>query len=824
MVGDFRFALRLLRKHPGFTVAAVLTLALGIGANTAIYSVINAVLLRPAPVEALDRLVMVWETDRVTGTTREPASVPDYLDFLTRVRTLAGLSALAAGEANLNPSSGDPERLLTLSVSHDMLPLLGIKPVAGRGFSEEEDRAHGPSVVLISESLSRRLFNAQSALGQTLRLDEEPSTVIGVVPDATDFGVLQMLSAAAYSRSFADRGEAAKVDVWRPLQPDPRALPRETHPIFLVGRLASGASRDTAQSELTAVAADLERTYPVNRGRGVNVEALTDVVFGSVRPILRVLVAAVLVVLLIACVNVANLLLARGAARAPEVAVRTAVGASWTRLLRQFLTESFVFTLIAALAGVVVAYAGMRALLSLAPADIPRLSLVTLDGSVLGATLVVTAVVAITFGLVPTIQARRLEVASTLKDDGGARSTGDRDRSRVRGALVVAELAAAVMLLSGSGLLIRSFWKLQHVETGFHPEGVLKAEFQLPRSRYPVNMAAWPDFKEQHAFLTALQERAAQLPGVVSVAIAGNHPLDPGFTNSFRIVGREAEATNWPEISVRRVSAGYFRTVGLPLKTGRLLAATDTLPSQAVAVINEAAARRFFAGLDPIGAQIRFWGVARTIVGVVGDEKFQGLSGEAPIAVYVATAQAPAVNGAGVLLVKTAGDPALLAQSVRTAIRAQDPMLAVFGLEPLEHTVSRSVSQRRFAMLLVTAFASVALLLAAIGVYGVLSYDVALRRREIGIRLALGAEPARILKLIVAQALTLVGVALALGGSAALGLTKLLASLLFGVSERDPLTLAAVAIVLTLVAFAASAIPAWRASRTDPATALRAVE
>jgi len=372
--------------------------------------------------------------------------------------------------------------------------------------------------------------------------------------------------------------------------------------------------------------------------------------------------------------------------------------------------------------------------------------------------------------------------------------------------------------------LIRSFWNLQHVDTGFHPEGVLKAEFQLPRSRYPADMAAWPDFKEQHAFLYALQQRAAQLPGVVSVAMAGNHPLDPGFTNSFRIVGREAEAINWPEISVRRVSAGYLRTVGLPLKGGRFLADSDTTSAPAVAVINEVAARRFFQGRDPLGAKIRFWGTPRTIVGVVGDEKFQGLSGDAPIAVYVATPQAPATNGAGVLLVKTLGDPTRLANSVRAAIREEDPMLAVFGLEPLERTVSRTVSQRRFATLLVTAFAAVALLLAAVGVYGVLSYDVALRRREIGIRLALGADPARILRLIVAQALTLVAIALALGVSAAIGLTKLLAALLFGVSERDPLTLGLVTTVLALVAFVAAAVPAWRAARTDPGSVLRGAE
>ncbi len=315
MLRDMRFAVRLLARHPGFTAAAILTLALGIGANTAIYSVINGVLLRPAPVEALERLVMVWETDRATGTTREPASVPDYLDLRERARTLSGISALMAGELNLLIGGGDPERVLSLNVTHDMLPLLGIAPVAGRGFTPEEDRPGGPGVVLISQSLARRAFGGQSAVGQTLRLDEQPRTIVGVVPDTTDFGVLQILSAAAYARSFADHGEAAHVDIWAPLGPDPRTLPRSTHPIFVLGRLAPGATRDAAQTELAGIAADLERAFPENRSRGINVEELREVIFGPVRPVLYVLVAAVLVVLLIACVNVANLMLARGAAR-----------------------------------------------------------------------------------------------------------------------------------------------------------------------------------------------------------------------------------------------------------------------------------------------------------------------------------------------------------------------------------------------------------------------------------------------------------------------------------------------------------------------------
>jgi putative ABC transport system permease protein len=466
----------------------------------------------------------------------------------------------------------------------------------------------------------------------------------------------------------------------------------------------------------------------------------------------------------------------------------------------------------------------MKGLLALAPADVPRVSLVSLDGSVLGAALVLASVVAITFGVIPALQARRVDLVSTLKDDGAGKGTAGPDRKRIRGALVVAELAAAVMLLSGAGLLIRSFWNLQHVAPGFQPEGVLKAEFQLPASRYPVNMRAWPNFPEHFGFGRAVLAKAAALPGVTEVALAGNHPLDPGFTNSFRIIGREAEATNWPEISVRAISPGYLDTVRLPLVRGRSFTDADSSAAPAVALINQATADRFFAGREPIGAQIRFWGIARTIVGIVGNERIQGLSAPAPIAAYVSTFQAPSVTGAGVLLVRTAGDPVLLSSAVRNIFREQDPLLAVFGLEPMDRAVSRSISQRRFAMLLVTAFAGVALLLAGIGVYGVFSYDVAVRRRELSIRLALGAARSSIVRLVVNHALVLIAVALVIGVSAAFGFTTFLSSLLFGIEARDPMTLFGVAALLAVIAIIASALPAWRASRLDPSRTLRAVD
>jgi putative ABC transport system permease protein len=822
LLQDVRYAWRGLARSPLFTVVAVATLGLGVGANTAIFSVVDAVLLRPAPVKDLDRLVMLWETDRQSGTTREPASIPDYLDFRARARSVDGIGALSASEVNLTPPRGEPMRLAALSVAHDLLPMLGFDPILGRPFSEAEDRAGGPPVVLISESLWERAFARDPAvLGRTLRLDDVPRTVVGVVRDVADFGVLQILTAAVYSRAFADRGDRVRVDAWLPLQPDPKASPRDTHPIFVLGRLAPRVDRASAQQEFASIATDLERTYPVNRARGVHVEPLSAVVFGPVRPALMLLLGAVALVLLVACVNVANLLLARGAGRAREIAIRAALGAGGRRLSRQFLIESLVLAVIAGGAGVVLAQLTLATLVAIAPPDIPRLSTVAIDWRVLGVTLAISIAVGLVFGLLPTLQARRVDVQATLKSDAGRQAPGSRRARGLSRALVVVEVSLAVALLAGAGLLIRSFWRLEHVDAGFRAAGVLKAEYQLPATRYPVNFANWPNFKEIHAFNEALVRRVAALPGVENVAGAGNHPLDPGFTNSFTIVGRESESATFPEISVRRVTPGYFRTVGLALLRGRLVEHRDATSAPAVLVINQAAARRFFPGRDPLGAQIQFWGAARTIVGVVADERFHGLAAAPPIAVYLPLAQAPSANGAGVLLVRTSADPLGLVPAIRNAFRQQDPLLAVFGVERLDRTVSQSLSERRFVMLVLALFAAVALALAAIGVHGVLAYGVAQRTREFGVRMALGARPGQVMWSVLREAVVLAAAGLAIGACGTLLLRRFLAAHLFGVAPTDPLTFAAVTCFLFVVALIASSIPAWRATKVDPAVALR---
>jgi putative ABC transport system permease protein len=816
---DVRYAIRGLRRNPGFACVAVLTLALGIGVNTAIFSVVDQVLLRPTDVTAFDRVVMVWETDRKTGTIREPASVPDYLDFSSRSRSLAPLAAFIPADVNLSVPGGEPLRLAGLAVSHNFLPMMGARPVAGRLFTPEEDRRGGPRVVLIGEGLWARAFGrAPGIVGRTLSIDDVPHEIVGVIPSGSDFGVLQVLGAAAYGRSFADRGTAVTVDVWRPLQADVEVLPRETHPVFQVARLTTDLG--TAQQEIGGVALDLEKAFPTsNANRGAFVEPLRDVVFGPVRPALYTLLAGVALVLLTACVNLANLLLARGASRVSEVSLRAALGASRFRVARQFLIESLVLALLAGLAGAAGAMSGLRLLLSIAPPDLPRLSAVAIDLRVLAATLAVTVVAGVVTGMVPTWQARRLDVQGAL---GGERNTTPGpDRRRAGGTLIVVEVALTVVLLVAGGLVARSFWHLRSVDPGFRTGGLIKAEYQLPASRYPADFKNWPEFREMHAFTDAVLRRASSLPGVDGVAVAAEHPLDPGFTNSFSVVGREAEAKSWPEVSVRRVTKDYFKTVGLALVRGRLFDDRDGTRSAPALLVNEAAARRFFDGRDPIGAQVRFWGASRTIVGIVADERFRGLAAPPAFAVYAPLAQAPSATGAGVLLVRTTGDPSALAAAVRGIIREQDPGLAVFGVEPLDATLSRSISRPRFTAVLLAVFAGVALLLAAVGIYGLLAYSVAQRRREIGIRLALGARPAQVSAAVVRRGLRLAVVGLAIGLPAAAGTVRLLQSLLFDTRPGDPLTYLAVAAVVALASAAAAVVPARRATRVDPALALR---
>ncbi len=693
--------------------------------TTAIFTVVDAVLLRPVPFPEPERLLMVWETDRQTSTTHEPSSFPDFVDFQKRSRTIESFGAFVVGDANLTPPAGDPTRVAVVYANSGFLPLLGAKPLAGRLFTADEDRRRGPDVIVISDRLWERLFQRDpAALGGIVRINGRARTVIGVLPTDSDFGLLQMLSAADYSRGFADRDGRTRVDLWAPLQGDEETLPRRTHPLLVVGRLAPAATVQAAQEELTAIAADLEKAYPAdNEARGVFVEHLSDVIFGPVEPAMLLLLAAVATVLLISCVNVAHLLMARGATRLREVAVRSVLGADLRRLARQFVIENTVLTIVSAVLGTALVLMVLKVLVVMAPANIPRLAAASVDARVLGVALVLSIVVGLTFGLLPVAQARRVNLLVLLNNaDSRAASMGPA-RGHLRSILIVAEMALAAMLAIASGLLIKSFWQIRQVDPGFAVAGVLKAEFQLPPTRYPVDFRR-PDFAAIHRFNDTLLARVAALPGVESAALAGNHPLDTGFTSSFRIVGREAESATFPEISIRRVTHEYFTTLRVPLVRGRLLEEADGANAQPVVVINEVAAKQFFSAQDPIGQRLEFYG---TIVGVVGGERIFGVAKSPPIALYLPLARLPSPNGAEALIVRTSGNPSGLASAVQRAIRETDSGLAVFGVEPLADALSASVGDARFVTLLVALFAGLALLLAAIGVHGVLSYDIAQR-------------------------------------------------------------------------------------------------
>ncbi|MGH8495878.1 MAG: ABC transporter permease [Gammaproteobacteria bacterium] len=819
---DFRYAARSLLKSPGFTTVAVITLALGIGANTAIFSVVDGVLLRPAPFEDIERFMMVWETDRNSGTRREPVSLPDYNDFKERSETFDTLAGFAAGTVTLTGAAGDPMQLAIVASTAEFLPMVGVEPILGRRFTAQESQPGGHRVVLISAGLWDRVYaRSPEVLGRTIRLDGGERTIIGVVADNADFGIAQVLNSAAFGTNVADGGRRPEVAIWSPLQASVEEWPRSRHPMFALGRLAPGMSAVAAQQEMSGIAADLEGAYAENDGRGVNVEPLTDVVFSGVRPALLLLVAAVGLVLLIASANVANLLLARAANRTREVAVRTSLGAGGRRLARQFLVEGVLLALLGGAAGLGLAVVGTNVLLALAPADIPQLEAVGIDGRVLAVTLVVSLVVGVVFGLVPTLNTRGVDVQSALRSEPGAAGRGGQRRGLLQSGLVVAELALAVVLVVGAALLLNSFWRILQIDSGFRAEGVLKAEFALPESRYPAEFSDWPDFAEMHRFNAALLERVNVLPGVQSSALAVGHPMDRGSTNSFVIVGRESESAALPEISNRFVTPGYFETVGVELRIGRMFEAGDDTQAPAVAVINEAAAGLLFPGGNALGQRIAFWGTERRIVGVVANEKFHGLTAEAPIAVYTPLAQTPSMGGGEVLLVRSSGELETLAAPIRAAIQAIDPELAVYGVEPLRETVGRSIAQQRFTMLLLGVFAAVAIALAVIGIHGVLSYLVARRTPEMGIRMALGASRGSVLGLVAGQGARLAVIGLVLGLAGALAATQLLRSLLYGVTTTDPVTFAAVAVAVFAVAMLATLEPARRATRIEPIDALR---
>jgi putative ABC transport system permease protein len=814
---DARYAFRLLIRNPGFTIASLATLGLGVGVTAAIFSVVDAVLIRPMPYPDADRLVMLWQTDRASGTTHEPASYPDLLDFRQRSRTIDTLGAFQAFDANLSPDRGDPSRVAGVVSTSEVLPLLGVRPIAGRSFTRDDERPGAQATAIISERLWNAAFGRREVIGRTLRVNDQARVIVGIVPTAADTGLAQLLLASDYGGGFARRDARTRVDLWTPLQTDSTRSPRDSHGLVLIGRMRAGLERSAVQEELTSIAAALEREYPANDQRGLLLEPLRQVILGPVRPPLMLLLVAVGLVLLMACVNVANLLLTRSTRRLREVAVRSALGAEMPRLVRQFVAENVVLTMGAGLLALGLAYLGLRALTVLAPGDIPRLGDVDIDGRVLLFAFGSCSVIALLFSLVPVLQAKYTRLQTILRTEEAHGSTGGRGSRALRSGLVVVEVALAVVLTSSAGLLAKSFWQLRATDPGFQTAGLLKAEYVLPPSRYPAAGRPIPVSPAIVAFNQRLEQRVRALPGVRSVAFAANHPLDGGFASSFTLPGREAEARSWPEISIRRVSPRYVETLGLRVTSGRALQDPDA--ANRGVMINQTVADRYFTERNPVGQSLQFWGLPWTVVGVVSNERFQGVAKDPPIAVYLHLDTF--TSSAESLVVRTDGDPGALAASVRGVIREMDPQLVVFGLEPLDSTLAQSLGEERFLMALLGVFAALALVLAAVGIHGVLSSTVTQRRREIGIRMALGANARLVLGTVVSQGAALAGAGLVVGFACAFAARGLLAGLLHGVRPTDVTTLLAVVGVLGSVAAMSVWFPARQASRVDPVVTLR---
>jgi putative ABC transport system permease protein len=808
---DIRHGWRLLLSHPAFSAAVILTLALGIGANTAIFSVVNAVLFQESPFPDPDRLVMVWETDRGSGTRHEPASWPDIEDFRARSRTLAAIGGVVGQDVTLS-RDGNPERVIGLAATPNTFALLGVRPVAGRLFDTTGMAAAG--TVVLGEEFWRSRFKGDPAIiGERLIVNERPVTVVGVVPADADLGILQVHKRADYGGAFT----GSRVQIWLAALPTATAYPRDTHPFLTVARLAPGASVAAAQNEMASIAGDLERAYNVNANRGVNIESYSDVVFTPVRTGLYVLLGAVFLVLLVTCANVANLLLARSVARSREVALRLALGASVGRIRRQFLAESALLVALGTAAGIAMAFFGLRILVALAPADIPRLSEASVSGSVLLYTTVLAAAAAFAFGLLPAMRTRHVDMHEVLKAQAGRRMSEGPNGRRLRAALIVAEVALAVMLVNGAGLLIRSFWRLQNVDPGFNAAQVLKVEYQLPETRYPRDFRRWPDIPEINGFHARFLAAVQSLPGVRAAAISSDSPLDPGTTNSFVITGRESEQL--PEIRTRFLSPGYLATLGVPLVEGRDLGAGDDAKAPPVVLINQAGARKYFPNGQAIGQVVRFWGTRRQIVGIVGDEHFRGVDAPTEPALYGPMAQSPLQSA--VLLVRSEVDPATLTPAIYRALHDIDPQIAMYGVEPLRATLSGSIAKQRFSVTLLSIFGFLAILLALVGVHGVLSYTVSQRVPEIGIRVALGASQGRIMRGVVSEGLVLAGTGVAIGLAGALAGSRVLSSMVFGISTTDAATFVTVTLAVLATACLASLLPAYRATHADPMRALR---
>jgi len=799
---DVRYAARMLLKSPGFSLAAVLTLALAIGANTAIFSVVNAVLLRPLPYKDADRLAIIWSEFPARGWIQNAVYPGDYQDWKLQSRWSEGMAAFMDRSFNLTRSHAPAEEVYGQRVSADFFPVLKASAILGRTFSPEEDQANGPRLAVLSDACWRQRYAGDAAvIGKPIALDGETYTVVGVMPASFHF--------PPYGTSRAE--------IWTPL--GVLNHQRGMHEVNCLARLKPGVSLADAQAAMNVINGRLVREYPVtNTGWVARVQPLKDIVADNEKPALLVLTGAVGFVLLIGCANIANLLLARATGRRKETAVRLALGASRGRMIAQFLTESVLLAMLGAALGLLLASWGMSGLVALAPGDTPGMESVSIDWHVLAFTILIAVTTGVIFGIAPAWRATALDVNENLKEGRRGSTSGPR-REGLRRALVVSEFALALVLLIGAGLLLRSFVRVLRIDPGFDPKGVLTMRI----------VPSGPHYDDQRAysmFFRNLLARVRALPGVEQASVGVSLPLIDwngwGFVTERN---PNVPLSEGPDGNYQVISPDFFRTLRIPLLRGRFFSDADREGATPVAIVNEESARQFWPREDPVGKRIRIGGEAehapwRTIVGVIGNVRRNDLTDTARPETYVPYTQPPFAVRPRELLVRMAGD-ASVTQAVRAEVAALDKDQPVAEVQTLEIVLRTVLSPRRFSTVLLGIFAGLALALAAVGIFGVMAYAVAQRTHEIGIRVALGAQQGAVLKLVAGEGLRLAGAGIALGVAASLALTRVLADFLYDVRPTDPLTFVGVTLLLFAVALGASFLPAWRAMKVDPVVALR---
>lgn len=806
LLQDLRFGIRTLTKSPGFAIVALLTLALGIGANSAIFSVINAILLRPLAYQNPDQLVLINHNYQKINL-KASVSAFGYTHYRDNAKSFESISAITGWAANLT-GEGEPERLTGQTVTANFFDLLGVKAVMGRTFAVGEDSEGKNRVVVLSHGFwQRRFASDKSILNKTLSLNGENYTVVGVMPPSFQYG----------------REIGMIVDLWAPIvftpqQLSPDSLTNEF--LSVVGRLRVGVTQEQAQAEMRNIASNLRQQY-MQGSDATNWDLLLtsfrQFVVGDISTMLWIVMLVVGFVLLIACANVANLLLARAAARQKEIAVRTALGAGRWRIIRQLLTESVLLSVVGGALGLLIGYWGVKALVSLNEDRIPRASEISLDWRVMLFTFGVSIVTGVLFGIVPALQTTRADLHETLKE--GGRSGSAATKQWIRSSLVVVEIALALAVLVGAGLLVKSFLHVQQVNPGFNPQGLLTMQLSLPATKYS-------EAPQRANFYKQVISDVRSLPGVQSVGAISVLPLSGGGSSgSFRIEGRDIpQGQSMPHGARWAATPDYFKTMGIPLIRGRYFEERDTAESLPVAVIDQSLAQKYWPNEDPVGKRISFEGtpdkrIWREIVGIVGHVKHTDLEGESRAQYYMPHQQRPQAGMA--LVIRTPNDPNALSGSVRGVIKTADGDLPVFRVRTMDQFVADSMTQRKFALLLICVFACLALLLSAIGLYGVMAYSVTQRTHELGLRMALGAQASDVLKLVVKQGMLLAVVGLGLGVVGAIFLSRLMKTMLFNVSATDPLVFVGIALTLAAVALLACFVPARRATKVDPMVALR---